>query len=52
MALALRQLNPIYKKGDIKFFFLCLIARYVFLLTKGFVIVKKHTQEAANNAVF
>ena len=31
---------------------MCLIASYVFLLIKGFVIVKKHTQEAVNNAVF
>ena len=44
MALALRHLRH--------FFFLCLIARYVLLLIKSFVIDKKHTQQAINNAVF
>ena len=52
MALTLKAVEPHPLKGDMKFFFLCLIARYVLLLVKSFVIDKKYTQQAINNAVF
>ena len=52
MAVALTQLNPSIKRGHKGFFFLCLIASYVLLLTKCFVIDKKHRQKAVNNADF